>query len=83
MSERASLDRRVMQLFDGYVHRQITRPDFEKALRSADRDFVNFEYADVNHGFHNDTTPRYDKQAAEQAWQRTVGFFARRLELDT
>jgi carboxymethylenebutenolidase len=56
-------------------------PDFEKALRSADRDFVNYEYADVNHGFHNDTTPRYDKAAAELAWRRTVEFFTAHLNL--
>lgn len=57
-------------------------PNFEKALQSAGRDFVNYEYDDVNHGFHNDTTPRYDKQAAELAWQRTLDFFARQLDLD-
>jgi carboxymethylenebutenolidase len=56
-------------------------PDFEKALRSADRDFVNYEYADVNHGFHNDTTPRYDKAAAELAWRRTVEFVTAHLNL--
>jgi len=56
-------------------------PDFEKALRSAGRDFVNYEYADVNHGFHNDTTPRYDKAAAELAWRRTVEFFTGHLNL--
>jgi carboxymethylenebutenolidase len=55
-------------------------PGFEKALESADRDFVNFEYADVNHGFHNDTTPRYNENAAELAWQRTIEFFASHLD---
>ncbi len=57
-------------------------PDFEKALRSSDRDFVNYEYADVNHGFHNDSTPRYDKAAAELAWHRTVQFFNSHLDLN-
>lgn len=56
-------------------------PDFEKALQAAGRDFVNYEYADVHHGFHNDTTPRYDKAAAELAWQRTVKFFTGHLDL--
>lgn len=56
-------------------------PDFEKALQSAGRDFVNYEYADVNHGFHNDTTPRYDEAAAELAWRRTVEFFTAHLGL--
>lgn len=55
-------------------------PDFEAALRAADRNFTNYEYADVNHGFHNDTTPRYDKDAAELAWQRTLEFFAANLQ---
>lgn len=56
-------------------------PDFVKALKAADRDFVNHEYADVNHGFHNDTTPRYHEKSAELAWQRTVKFFADHLGL--
>ncbi|MCP4302884.1 MAG: dienelactone hydrolase family protein [Gammaproteobacteria bacterium] len=56
-------------------------PDFEKALHSADRDFVSYEYADVDHGFHNDTTPRYDNAAAELAWRRTVEFFTGHLDL--
>jgi len=55
-------------------------PDFEKGLEAAGRHFVNYEYADVNHGFHNDTTPRFDKAAAELAWQRTVKFFTRYLQ---
>lgn len=56
-------------------------PDFEKALQSADRDFLSYEYADVDHGFHNDTTPRYDNAAAELAWRRTVEFFTGHLDL--
>ena len=50
-------------------------PEFKKALQAADRDFLEYEYAGVSHGFHNDTTPRYDKDAAELAWKRTVEFF--------
>ncbi len=57
-------------------------PTFEKGLEAAGRNFTNYEYADVNHGFHNDTTPRYDKAAAELAWQRTVEFFTSHLGLD-
>jgi carboxymethylenebutenolidase len=56
-------------------------PAFEQGLRAAQRDYVNYDYADVNHGFHNDTTPRYDEAAAEVAWRRTVEFFTRHLEL--
>lgn len=54
-------------------------PAFEKALVAAGADYVNHEYPDVNHGFHNDTTPRYDKDAADLAWRRTLAFFADRL----
>ena len=37
-------------------------------------------YANANHGFHNDTTPRYDKAAAELAWKRTIDFFNQELK---
>lgn len=57
-------------------------PAFEKGLQDAGRDYSNFLYADVNHGFHNDTTPRYDKAAAELAWQRTLEHFSRHLAPD-
>lgn len=56
-------------------------PKFEAALRTADRDFINYEYSNVGHGFHNDTTPRYDQDAALLAWKRTTDFFANHLEL--
>lgn len=54
-------------------------PAFEKGLNEAGQDYVNYMYEDVNHGFHNDTTPRYDKDAAELAWQRTVEHFSQYL----
>ena len=56
-------------------------PEFEKSLMAADASYVNYEYADANHGFHNDTTPRYDENAAESSWQRTTAFFAQHLDL--
>jgi carboxymethylenebutenolidase len=56
-------------------------PEFEAGLKKAGRDFVNHNYTDVEHGFHNDTTPRYDENAAELAWQRTLEFFTTKLEL--
>lgn len=58
-------------------------PAFEKGLEAAGINYTNYDYADVNHGFHNDTTPRYDKAAAELAWQRTVEFFSSHLELES
>ena len=60
-----------------------TWPNFEEGLQSAGRNFVNHDYADVNHGFHNDTTPRYDEEAAELAWRRTLDFFVSHLGLET
>lgn len=55
-------------------------PDFEKALKENHKEYTTFIYPDVNHGFHNDTTPRYDKAAAELAWQRTIEFFKAKLK---
>ena len=54
-------------------------PAFEKALKASDKKYEAHIYPDVNHGFHNDTTPRYDKQAAELAWGRTIEFFKKHL----
>ena len=56
-----------------------TWPEFEEALKANKLGYSNFLYADVNHGFHNDTTPRYDEPAAQLAWQRTIAFFSESL----
>ena len=37
-------------------------------------------YPEVNHGFHNNTTPRYDKEAANLSWERTIDFFKKHLK---
>jgi carboxymethylenebutenolidase len=55
-------------------------PAYEKALKEHKKEYVAYIYPDVNHGFHNDTTPRYDKPAAELAWQRTIDFFKEKLK---
>lgn len=57
-------------------------PDFESGLKSTRIDYVHHDYEGVQHGFHNDTTPRYDKKAAELAWQRTVQFLSDHLKPD-
>jgi carboxymethylenebutenolidase len=49
-------------------------PAYEAALKANSKNFTAHMYPDANHGFHNDTTPRYDKGAAELAWKRTVDF---------
>jgi len=54
-------------------------PEYEKALKKHNKDYQAYIYPGVNHGFHNDTTPRYDEKAAKLAWQRTVDFFKEKL----
>lgn len=54
-------------------------PDYEKALKENDVDYEAYIYSGTNHGFHNDTTPRYDKDAAKLAWERTMAFFKENL----
>ena len=55
-------------------------PAYEAALKENKKEYVAYIYPDVNHGFHNDTTPRYDKAAAELAWKRTIDFFDVKLK---
>ena len=50
-------------------------PAFQKALEANDKRYEAHIYPDVNHGFHNDTTPRYDEAAARLAEERTVAWF--------
>jgi len=54
-------------------------PDFESALKANHKTYSAHIYQGVNHGFHNDTTPRYDKASAELAWSRTITFFKQHL----
>ena len=54
-------------------------PAYEEALKAAKVRYQAYIYAGVNHGFHNDTTPRYDDTAAKLAWLRTIDFFNARL----
>jgi carboxymethylenebutenolidase len=61
----ASLDTRVNE---GW-------PAYEQALKANHVNYTAYLYDGVNHGFHNDTTPRYDSAAAQLAWQRTLDFF--------
>lgn len=50
-------------------------PAYEEALIANDKVFEAHIYPDANHGFHNDSTPRYDEAAAELAWERTIAWF--------
>lgn len=54
-------------------------PAYEQALKANGKTYEAYIYPGVNHGFHNDSTPRYDKAAAELAWSRTLEWFRRYL----
>ncbi len=66
----AELDTRVNEGWTAY----------EKALKENNKAYTVYFYPGTNHGFHNDTTPRFDKEAAALAWGRTVEFFREKLE---
>jgi len=53
--------------------------DYEAALKANNKQYTMHMYEGANHGFHNDTTPRYDQAAAKLAWQRTLDFFKEHL----
>jgi carboxymethylenebutenolidase len=61
----ASLDTRINNGWAAY----------EAALKANNNTFTAHFYENTNHGFHNDTTPRYDEAAAKLAWKRTLDFF--------
>lgn len=54
-------------------------PVYEAALKANGKDYQALFYEGANHGFHNDTTPRYDPEAAALAWERTMAFFDEKL----
>ncbi len=55
-------------------------PAFESVLKANHVKYQAFIYPNTQHGFHNDTTPRYDEAAAKLSWQRTLAFFKERLQ---
>jgi len=54
-------------------------PAYEQALKAAGKTYEAYIYPGANHGFHNDSTPRYDEAAATLAWDRTLGWFRKYL----
>ena len=58
---------------DDFVNK--TWPSYEAALKAAGKRYEMHRYPGTQHGFNNDTTPRFDARAAGQAWQRTIAFF--------
>ena len=55
-------------------------PAFEKVLAAHHVEHHGYVYPNTQHGFHNDTTPRYDEAAAKLSWERTVAFFRKHLD---
>lgn len=55
-------------------------PAFEEVLKENNIEYIAYIYPQVNHGFHNNTTPRYDKEAATLSWERTIAFFNTHLK---
>jgi len=55
-------------------------PAYEAALKASNKKYEMHMYPGTNHGFHNDTTPRYDEAAAKLAWSRTIAFFKENLK---
>ncbi|WMI66106.1 dienelactone hydrolase family protein [Aestuariibaculum sp. YM273] len=53
---------------------------YEAALKTNNIEYTTHIYPEVNHGFHNNTTPRYDEAAATLAWKRTIDFFKEKLQ---
>jgi carboxymethylenebutenolidase len=54
-------------------------PDYEKALKAASVKYERYQYPGTQHGFNNDTTPRFDATAAKLAWERTLAHFNKHL----
>ena len=81
-SEAASIEAPLM-IHHGELDERVNAswPEFRDGLDKTGKTYERFVYAGANHGFHNDTTPRFDKESADQAWERSVDFFSRHLEL--
>ena len=56
-----------------------TWPEYEADLKANNVEFTMHMYPKANHGFHNDSTGRYDEEMAEVAWKRTIEFFSKHL----
>jgi carboxymethylenebutenolidase len=56
-----------------------SREEYVKKLKESGKEFVEYTYPGTRHGFHNDSTPRYNKEQAQIAWDRTVDFFKKHL----
>ena len=69
----------MLQFAENDTRVNATWPDYEAALKANKVDYQAFVYPGVQHGFHNDSTSRYNPEAAELAWSRTLAFFEKNL----
>ena len=71
----------AMMLHYGGLDKRVNAgwPDYEAALKANGTDYQAFIYADANHGFHNDSTARYDEAQAKLSWDRTIEHFGKHL----
>lgn len=83
-NKKEDIKQEVFDLYDDYTHNRIDRRDFAQRVSTyavgsiTVASLMSFLMPD-HHGFHNDTTPRYDKVAAELACNRTTAFFMEKL----
>jgi len=54
-------------------------PAYEAALKAQGKNYQMINFPGVNHGFHNNTTPRYDEAAAKESWEKTIAFFRKNI----
>ena len=52
---------------------------YEAALKAQGKNYQMINFPGVNHGFHNNTTPRYDEAAAKESWEKTIAFFRKNI----
>ena len=66
---------------NGGIDKRVNRgwPAYEAALKAHGKEYKAYIYEGANHGFHNDTTPRYDEAAAKLAWEQAIKFFTAKL----
>lgn len=69
----------LIQLAERDQRVNATWPEYEEDLKEAEVDYTMHMYPEANHGFHNDSTGRYDEAQAELAWKRTIEFFNKHL----
>lgn len=80
--EDAALVKAPLMLQFGELDKRVNAgwPDYEKVLKENNVEYTAHFYPEANHGFHNNTTPRYDEEAANLAWKRTIKFFKKHLK---